>query len=67
MMAHPIVCISGTDTGAGKTVLAAGLLRALTLAGVDAQAVKAVQTGCPIAPDETSGIDRKSTRLNSSH
>ena len=56
MMAHPIVCISGTDTDAGKTVLAAGLLRALISAGVDAQAVKAVQTGCPIAPDETSGI-----------
>ena len=46
MIAYPVVCISGTDTDAGKTVLAAGLLRALMCAGVSAQAIKAVQTGC---------------------
>lgn len=37
--------VAGADTGAGKTVLAAGLLRALHLEGEAALAVKPVQTG----------------------
>lgn len=41
-----IICIYGTDTNAGKTVLTAALLRACLNRGFTAQAVKAVQTGC---------------------
>ena len=41
-----LVCIAGTDTDAGKTVVTAGLLRALGRCGVAAQAIKPVQTGC---------------------
>lgn len=37
--------ITGTDTGVGKTVVTAGLLAALTSAGVDAVAFKPVQSG----------------------
>ena len=37
--------ITGTDTGVGKTVVAAGLLRRLRRAGVDAAPMKPVQTG----------------------
>lgn len=50
--------ITGTDTDAGKTVVTAALLRALLEAGIDARALKPVQTGCepgadgkPAAPD----------------
>ncbi len=39
------VFITGTDTGVGKTVIAAGLLRRLRRAGVDAAPMKPVQTG----------------------
>ena len=46
MISHPVVCVSGTDTDAGKTVFTAGLLRALGSANIRAQAIKAVQTGC---------------------
>ncbi|MCR5563725.1 MAG: adenosylmethionine--8-amino-7-oxononanoate transaminase [Desulfovibrio sp.] len=38
--------ITGTDTDAGKSVVTAGLLRALAAKGVRARAVKPVQTGC---------------------
>jgi adenosylmethionine-8-amino-7-oxononanoate aminotransferase len=43
-----IICICGTDTDVGKTVVTAGLLRAgLDLyPKLDIQAIKAVQTGC---------------------
>lgn len=40
------VFITGTDTGAGKTVLAAAVLSVLRRAGVDAVPMKPVQTGC---------------------
>ena len=39
--------ITGTDTGVGKTALAAALLAALRRAGRDAAPAKPVQTGCP--------------------
>lgn len=39
------VFVTGTDTGVGKTVVAAGLLRALRDAGMDAVPMKPVQTG----------------------
>ena len=37
--------ITGTDTGVGKTVITAGLLGALRLRGIDAVAIKPVQSG----------------------
>lgn len=40
------VFITGTDTGVGKTLVAAALARALRGAGVDAVPMKPVQTGC---------------------
>jgi len=41
-----IILITGTDTGVGKTVVAAGLARALANAGASVIAVKPVETGC---------------------
>ncbi|WP_300778215.1 dethiobiotin synthase, partial [uncultured Bilophila sp.] len=38
--------VTGTDTDAGKTTVAAALLRAVLGLGVPALAVKPVQTGC---------------------
>lgn len=43
------VVVTGTDTGVGKTVVTAGLARALTLAGRRVVAVKPLESGC--APD----------------
>lgn len=62
------IFITGTDTGVGKTLVAAGLLRVLRGAGVDAVPMKPVQTGCVrrrgvwVAPDlalslKTAGLD----------
>ena len=49
--------ITGTDTEIGKTIVTAGLLRALRLRGVDAVSMKPIQTGAEkrggalVAPD----------------
>ena len=40
------IFITGTDTGVGKTVIAAGIIRALARKGVKAGAMKPVETGC---------------------
>src|SRR5208283_5602761 len=40
------IFITGTDTGVGKTVIAAGIIRALGKKGVKAGAMKPVETGC---------------------
>lgn len=40
------IFVTGTDTGVGKTVVAAGLLCALREAGINAVPMKPVQTGC---------------------
>jgi dethiobiotin synthetase len=40
------IFITGTDTGVGKTVIAAGIIRALGRRGVQAGAMKPVETGC---------------------
>lgn len=46
-MSEPLViCVCGTDTGAGKTVVTAGLLAALERADFEIQAIKPIQTGC---------------------
>lgn len=38
--------VTGTDTGVGKTLVSAALLRALRATGVDAVPMKPIQTGC---------------------
>ena len=51
------IFITGTDTGVGKTVLAAAILSAARARGIDAVPMKPVQTGCTrrgrdlVAPD----------------
>ena len=40
------VFVAGTDTGVGKTLVAAGLVAALRGMGVDAVPMKPVHTGC---------------------
>jgi len=42
--------ITGTDTGVGKTVVAAGLLRRLRAEGLDAVPMKPIQTGAAAGP-----------------
>lgn len=49
-----LLAVAGTDTGVGKTVVSALLLRALRAAGVDAGYLKPVQTG----PDDDTGAVR---------
>lgn len=58
MMRQNILCIAGTGTDVGKTVVTAGLLRAAHGQGIPCAALKPVQTGCGegeggtlIAPD----------------
>lgn len=53
-----LLCITGTDTDAGKTLVTAALARAATAAGKAVLVIKPVQTGCtrdsagqPQAPD----------------
>jgi dethiobiotin synthetase len=43
------VFVTGTDTGVGKTLVACALLRALTARGIDAGAMKPIETG--VGPD----------------
>ncbi len=44
------VFVTGTDTGVGKTVVAAGIVVLLREAGVDAAGFKPVETGVPAPP-----------------
>ncbi len=46
----PIICITGTDTGVGKTIVTAALAAALSGHGQRVAVVKLVQTG--VAPDQ---------------
>lgn len=43
--------VTGTDTGVGKTVVTAALVRVLRAAGIDAVPMKPVQTGCAGSDD----------------
>ncbi len=45
-MKHKGIFITGTDTDAGKTIVAAGLLDLLRSCDIDAAPMKPVQTGC---------------------
>jgi dethiobiotin synthetase len=42
------IFVTGTDTGVGKTVVAAGLVRLARKAGICAIAVKPIETGCKV-------------------
>jgi dethiobiotin synthetase len=42
------IFVTGTDTGVGKTVVAAGLVRLARKAGICAIAVKPIETGCQV-------------------
>ncbi|SFS50464.1 dethiobiotin synthase [Halostagnicola kamekurae] len=48
------LAVVGTDTGVGKTVVTAAVVRALRTDGIDARAVKPAQTGHP--PDDDAGF-----------
>jgi dethiobiotin synthetase len=62
------IFVTGTDTGVGKTVVAASLLSRFRAGGVDAVPMKPVQTGCrlsqgrQVAPDLAFCL--KAVRLN---
>lgn len=45
---HKGIFITGTDTGVGKTFVAAGLIRALKLKGINVCPMKPAETGCRI-------------------
>ena len=55
-MSAPILVITGTDTGVGKTVVSAGLAKALVNQGVAAVAIKPVESGIDeLEPGEAFG------------
>jgi dethiobiotin synthetase len=56
------LCITGTDTGVGKTVLAAALCAALRADGVEVAAFKPVVTG--LDEQEPAGAERRAQRLD---
>jgi dethiobiotin synthase len=51
-----IIFITGTDTGVGKTVITAALLRSLLDRGINAAAFKPVQTGCGQGDDDVQWV-----------
>jgi len=72
---HKGFFITGTDTGVGKTFVAAGLIRALKEQGLDVCPMKPAETGCRISngrliPDDTlkliqaSGVDEPIDLIN---
>jgi len=55
-LSAPILVITGTDTGVGKTVVSTGLAKALVAEGVTAVAIKPVESGIDeLTPDEEDG------------
>jgi dethiobiotin synthetase len=46
------IFVAGSDTGVGKTVVAAGLTRLARRRGLRALAVKPIETGCPVRSGE---------------
>jgi dethiobiotin synthetase len=51
-MSARFLLVTGTDTGVGKTVIAAGLLRRLRERGRRVRGVKPVESGCAETPEE---------------
>lgn len=58
-----VVFVGGTDTGVGKTVVSAAITAMARRDGVDAVAVKPVETGCPGRPGKRRPIDGRFLRL----
>lgn len=58
-MSVPGAFVTGTDTGVGKTWVAAGLLVALRARGVRAAGMKPVACGCEPAPDGLRNADAR--------
>lgn len=55
-MSAPVLVITGTDTGVGKTVVSAGLAKALVAQGVQTVAIKPVESGTDdLGPHEEDG------------
>ena len=52
LQTYPGVFITGTDTGVGKTLIAAALARTLQSTGVNVGVMKPVETGCPMKSGE---------------
>lgn len=59
-----IILITGTDTGVGKTHVGSRLLENLLNSGINAFAIKPVETGCKILEDGTLYPEDASTYLN---
>lgn len=55
--------VGGTDTGVGKTVVSAAITALARRDGLDAVAVKPVETGCPGRPGNRRPIDGRFLRL----
>jgi 8-amino-7-oxononanoate synthase len=55
--AAPVVVVTGTDTGVGKTLVAAGLARTLSDRGLEVRALKPVESGVDeLAREEEDGV-----------
>jgi dethiobiotin synthetase len=60
------VFIAGTDTGIGKSLVAASLLRALQVRGLRALGMKPVASGCALTPQGLRNDDAELLRTHSS-
>jgi dethiobiotin synthetase len=54
--------VTGTDTGIGKTLIAAGLAHALRARGIDVGVMKPVETGCPTRGGRLQPLDALALR-----
>ena len=58
-----VLFVGGTDTGVGKTVVSAAITALARRDGLDAVAMKPVETGCPGRPGKRRPIDGRFLRL----
>lgn len=56
------IFITGTDTGVGKTIVAAGLVMALRQRGLNVGYMKPIETGCPLVDGEILAKDARFVR-----
>jgi len=63
---NPSVFIAGTDTGIGKSLVAASLLRALQARGLRALGMKPVASGCALTPQGWRNDDAELLRTHGS-
>jgi len=59
------VFVTGSDTGVGKTVVAAGLVRGFRAMGMDVGVMKPIATGCYPSPRADGGYDLRSEDVDS--